>query len=374
MTYKKLSLMALIFVIAMSPVIFSEVTSENNARLRSFLEQRPECDLNGDGVLTATEAMSFRDQMRKKKKQGKKSLTTYETQPTHPNIKYGEFDRNVLDFWKADSKEKAPVLVYIHGGGFIGGSKEKANKTGLIEKAQKAGYHFASINYRYKARTLKDLKDPQRTGVVGCFLDGARAIQFLKHKADEWNIDKDRIIVFGSSAGGCITLFIGFYDDLADPKSSDPILKESSRVYAIGHMNSQPTLNLDKWQDILGWDAEELKGAVDTVKAAIPTHIKLGFNKESDLKTEKGKKYLKMIDLTEHADPKDPPTFIHNGGRDEIPKNHGQIVHHPRLSKYVHQICQEQKIESKLVLRDGLSKGSENGHDEFFKWCQSKLK
>src|SRR6187551_3852622 len=43
--------------------------------------------------------------------------------PTHANVQYGPHERNVLDFWKAESEQPTPVLVFIHGGGFVAGDK-----------------------------------------------------------------------------------------------------------------------------------------------------------------------------------------------------------------------------------------------------------
>lgn len=43
--------------------------------------------------------------------------------PTFENVKYGPHERNVLDFWQAKSEQPTPVLVSIHGGGFVQGNK-----------------------------------------------------------------------------------------------------------------------------------------------------------------------------------------------------------------------------------------------------------
>ena len=45
--------------------------------------------------------------------------------PTHANVKYGAHQRNVFDIWLADSDKPTPLAIYIHGGGFRAGSKEK---------------------------------------------------------------------------------------------------------------------------------------------------------------------------------------------------------------------------------------------------------
>ena len=42
--------------------------------------------------------------------------------PTFADVNYGAFDRNVLDFWQADVEQPAPLLVYVHGGGFASGA------------------------------------------------------------------------------------------------------------------------------------------------------------------------------------------------------------------------------------------------------------
>ena len=47
-------------------------------------------------------------------------------------MKYGAHQRNVFDIWLADSDKPAPLAIYIHGGGFRAGSKEKAQ----IERAR----------------------------------------------------------------------------------------------------------------------------------------------------------------------------------------------------------------------------------------------
>src|SRR5690349_4341911 len=45
--------------------------------------------------------------------------------PTEANVPYGKHPKQVVDFYKAESKEPTPVVVYIHGGGWMGGSKDR---------------------------------------------------------------------------------------------------------------------------------------------------------------------------------------------------------------------------------------------------------
>src|SRR5438309_1355971 len=66
--------------------------------------------------------------------------------PTQADVSYGPHTRNVLDFWKAEGDGPRPLLVYIHGGGWIGGDK-KQNPAAIRPYLDK-GISCASINYR----------------------------------------------------------------------------------------------------------------------------------------------------------------------------------------------------------------------------------
>ena len=111
--------------------------------------------------------------------------------------------------------------------------------------------------------------------------DAARAVQFLRSKAQQWNIDTDRIIVKGQSAGGCSALWINYHDDVShvhllgpctvstlqgvdtsdsypalvsyqikNLESKDPVERESSRVMAAVVESGQSTIDpavLSKW-------------------------------------------------------------------------------------------------------------------------------
>ena len=73
--------------------------------------------------------------------------------------------------------------------------------------------------------------------------DAARALQFVRSEAAEFNIDKTRIGASGGSAGACSSLWLAFHDDMADPESSDPIARESTRLMGAGVLGAQTTLD-----------------------------------------------------------------------------------------------------------------------------------
>jgi acetyl esterase len=141
--------------------------------------------------------------------------------PTFENVRYGPHERNVLDFWQAQSARPTPVLVSIHGGGFLAGNKSVPPQ--LLKGCLDAGISVAAINYRYSTQAIAPAP----------FHDGARAVQFLRSEAKDWNIDPKRFAATGGSAGAGISLWLGFHKDLADPTSPDPVGRQSTRLACV---------------------------------------------------------------------------------------------------------------------------------------------
>jgi acetyl esterase/lipase len=158
-------------------------------------------------------------------------------QPTMANVPYGKHPKQVLDFWKAESDKPTPLLFYIHGGGWMGGSKDRV---GGVADYLKAGISVVSVEYRFIPEATADKVVPP---VKGPLHDAARALQFVRSKAAEWNIDKKRIGASGGSAGACSSLWLAFHKDLANPKSKDPIARESTRLFCAAVIGAQTTLD-----------------------------------------------------------------------------------------------------------------------------------
>lgn len=158
-------------------------------------------------------------------------------EPTHRNVAYGPHERNVLDVWLAESARRAPLVVYIHGGGFRGGNKESLRADTLRELLD-AGISVAAINYRL----ISDKRLP------AAHFDSRRALQFLRSKAEEWNIDKTRVGAFGGSAGAQLCMWLAFHDEMADPASTDPVERESTRLACVAANGGQTTMDFDWWK------------------------------------------------------------------------------------------------------------------------------
>ncbi len=153
------------------------------------------------------------------------------------DVPYGKHPKQVLDFYKAESSAPTPLVLFIHGGGWMNGSKAGI---GSVADCLKAGISVVSVEYRFIPEAEKDGITPP---VKAPLHDAARALQFVRSKAVEWNIDKQRVGACGGSAGACSSLWLAFHDDLADPKSDDTIARESTRLMCAAVIVAQTTLD-----------------------------------------------------------------------------------------------------------------------------------
>ncbi len=191
---------------------------------------------------------------------GKQEKRTVKSTPTYRDVRYGQYDRNVMDVWLAERKTPTPCVMMIHGGGWLQGDKSKF--TDGLERYLQAGISVVSINYRYLQQTIVDSGSTLGTGPVlergdyleppvkVCLDDAARALQTIRSRAAEWNIDPVRIGLTGGSAGACSSLWLAFHDDLADPAADDPVARQSTKPYCAAV--SVPQTSLDPKQ-ILEW-------------------------------------------------------------------------------------------------------------------------
>jgi len=161
-------------------------------------------------------------------------------EPTVADYVYGtDSERQKFDFWQAKSDKPTPVVLLIHGGGWMNGDKSGYG-TNAIQPYLDRGISVAAINYRFIPQAMEQKVEPP---VKAPLHDAARALQTIRSKAKEWNIDKTKVGATGSSAGACTSLWLAMHDDLADPNSSDPIARESSRLSCAAVVGAQTSLD-----------------------------------------------------------------------------------------------------------------------------------
>lgn len=162
------------------------------------------------------------------------------TPATFADVPYGPHFRQTMDVWLAKSAKRTPVVFYIHGGGWGAQDKTDLHQHLDVSAFLDAGISVASINYRFLADANAAKVSPPLQWPL---MDAARALQHLRSKAGEWNLDKTRIAASGVSAGGCSSLWLAMHDDMADAKSADPIARESTRVLFTVTKAPQPSLD-----------------------------------------------------------------------------------------------------------------------------------
>ena len=257
--------------------------------------------------------------------------------PTLSDVAYGSHERHVFDLWltKAKGGEPTPLVVYIHGGGFRNGNKNTIQAKS-IEQFQAAGFSVAAIHYR--------LSDSGPYPIM--MEDAARCLQTIRSRAGEWNLDTNRIACYGGSAGAGISLWLGFHDDLADPKSMDPISRESTRITAVATLVGQSTYDLRTFREWFG--IPDLKNH----EALYPFY---GVKDESDWETRRVKKLMKDASAITHLTKDDVPVFMAYGRGDvpvTIETSQGVWVHHVRLGLKLKEAMTKIGLECNVLSPD----------------------
>ncbi len=178
-----------------------------------------------------------------------------------------------------------PVVLYVHGGGWVSGDKAAgagvADEQGLLE----AGFLVAAVNYRL----APEYKFPAQIEDVKC------AVRYLRAHAAAYNLDPERIGAWGGSAGGHLVSLLGVADESAGWETGE-YLAQSSRVQAVVDLFGPADLAAEDFLSMRRErKAEVLFGVADlsdpAVAQASPIH---------------------------HVSADDPPFLIFHGTEDEV--------------------------------------------------------
>ncbi len=255
--------------------------------------------------------------------------------PDEADVSYGPHESNVLDLWRAESETPTALVVYIHGGGFRGGDK-RGIPAPLLTGALAAGMSVASINYRLSG--VAPFPAPM--------LDSGRAIQFLRSKAGEWNLDPRRIASTGGSAGAGISMWLAFNEDLAKPDSEDPVERESTRLSCIGPYNGQCSYD-PRW-------IQKHIGGSNISHSALPPFY--GLTPE-EFDTPKAHKLFEQASAINYLTKDDPPVFMFYPGKTTpvpLPADvsEGLCIHHPQFGVVLKQELDKLGITCELHLSE----------------------
>jgi acetyl esterase/lipase len=131
----------------------------------------------------------------------------------------GGHERQKLDLYSPEKGEAPlPLIVWVHGGGWQGGSKERPPGLWLVKK----GYALASINYRLS----------QHATFPAQIEDCKAAVRWLRANAKKHGLDPQHVGVWGASAGGHLVALLGTTADLKELDVGGN-KDQSSRVQAV---------------------------------------------------------------------------------------------------------------------------------------------
>jgi acetyl esterase/lipase len=141
-----------------------------------------------------------------------------------PDVVYGHKMGMALTFdvLKPSTTNGAGVLFMVSGG-WISQWSPPEQTAQRFRELLAAGFTVFAV--RHGSSPLFKVPD--------AVADVRRATRYIKANAPEWNVDPERLGVFGGSAGGHLSLMLGTTGDDGDPAATDPVLRESSKVAAV---------------------------------------------------------------------------------------------------------------------------------------------
>ena len=163
--------------------------------------------------------------------------------------------------------------------------------------------------------------------------DVRRSVRYIRKNAETFQVDPDRLGVYGASAGGHLTLMLATASDEGNPDAKDPVLRESDRIQAAVAWVAPTDLQ------IMVWDAADHLPAYDRFPAL-------------NLEMEAAKKYSPL----EHVSDDDPPALLVAGDKDGlVPIKH---------SKDIYAAFQKANVTSELVVLEGAGHSFRGEHAE----------
>jgi acetyl esterase/lipase len=226
------------------------------------------------------------------------------------------------------------VILVVSGGWF---SAHEAINPMFFQNVLDRGYTvFAVVHGSQPKFTIPE--------ILG---DMHRAVRYIRHHADNYGIDPDRIGIMGGSAGGHLSLMQGTAGAPGDPKSPDPVERESSRVQAVACF-FPPT-------DFLNYGKEG--------EIALGRGVLKGFRAPFDFEElnedpryfveitdeEKIQEIGKQISPINHVTEDDPPTLIVHGDADKlVPIQQARLI----IEK-----LDDSGVETELITKPGAGHG-----------------
>ena len=231
----------------------------------------------------------------------------------------GDSPSQKLDLYlPAAGEAPYPVILAIHGGGFISGDKADGQITPVLE-ALGRGYAVAGVNYRLSGEAT----------FPAAINDVKAAIRWLRAHAGEYRLDPSRFAAWGQSAGGNLAALAGTSGDL-------PALRGPHPVNAGQSDGLQAVVDWYGPISFLHTDRDFRSAGFERPSAADPTSF-LSVYLGAPLTEVPGK--VRAADPITYITPDDPPVLIEHGAADGI-------VPYPQSSRFAKALAERAGLDS----------------------------
>jgi acetyl esterase/lipase len=252
-------------------------------------------------------------------------------------LRYGPESQQLLELLLPNPQSFSgpyPVVVYLHSGGWIGGDRTALND--IAAEQLRRGYAVVSVDYRLATTSAAGTPVASFPGAIW---DVKTAIRYLKVSARSLDLDPQRIVLMGSSAGGHLAAFVGATAGRFEPPGLPrPMRKVDSTVAAVVVIVGPSDLTTFEHTPH-PW-ATALTAAF--LGCPAPTAAAPYTCDESVLRTASVATYL---------DPSDPPIYLAYGAQDSlvVPATQGA----PLAAAWVQAHCGDPAVASYHVVDDG---------------------
>ena len=278
------------------------------------------------------------------------------------DVPYDQYADTNFDIFIPPSAEPTGLVIYIHGGGFDGGDKDFIYNNSFpdhIAELLENKVAVASINYR---KILPGDSD----GVLKSLTDSKRALQYIRSQAEGLNIDKSKVILFGSSAGASTALWIATNNEMAEPASTDAVLRESTRVQGIALNATQSSLDFEgRWMTDVFGEYDPVFTEVVALFGEAYFFSLYGVTTWEEYNTEEVAAYRAQIDMLSLISSDDPEIWVTNTGpANGVPDSVGSWNHHGNHAREIKEYADAAGVHNVAVYGDPILYADPSG--EFY--------
>ncbi|OYX16459.1 MAG: esterase [Sphingomonadales bacterium 32-67-7] len=186
--------------------------------------------------------------------------------PGAQTLSYGSDPLQALDLWVPQGAKRAPLVLFVHGGGWKRGSKSNAMSRTMPAHMLEQGYAFASIDYRLMP---KNTVEEQASDV-------AAALAYLLGRAGELGIDPTRVVITGHSAGAHLVALVGTDERYLKAAGLsfadiDGVMPNDGAAYDVAaQMQQAGPMMKNTYEQAFGTDPARQKALSPTLHAAAP--------------------------------------------------------------------------------------------------------